>query len=170
MKNENSNQNNIFLKAALSFLVCLFLFGSGAFAFWFFQEKMSKEVVPAKPSPKEAPLHQEKITIITEPSPSLAPEKSDLELITEAMAARHSSSVSDTIINIGKQSGSHASGGVRFEGEMGGGWFLAYKGNDGWIIVQDGNGTITCETIEPYNFPVDMAPECVDQHGNLITR
>ena len=64
----------------------------------------------------------------------------------------------------------HAWGTASFTGEMGGGWFLAYKNPDGWIIVDDGNGTISCETIAPYNFPVDMVPECVDKNGNLIKK
>lgn len=114
------------------------------------------------------------IIILTE-TPSLIPtatipQKSDVELLREAFSKKYNKLVGDVTITISKQSGNHVSGGVQFAGEIGGAWFLAYKTADGWMIVQDGNGTISCETIAPYNFPTEMAPECVDKNGNLITR
>ena len=86
------------------------------------------------------------------------------------MAAKFGYSVEETISNVNKQTGSYVSGGVKFEGEMGGAWFLAYKTSEGWVIVDAGNGTITCELIEPYNFPVDMVPECWSETEGLVVR
>lgn len=103
------------------------------------------------------------------PSPTI-PQKSDLELIKEAFAQKYNRPTSEINVTVSKNNGTHAQGGVSFSGEMGGGWFLAYKESGGWIIVQDGNGTISCETIAPYSFPSDMAPECVDKNGKLIKR
>lgn len=37
---------------------------------------------------------------------------------------------------------------------------LAAKVNGTWKLIWDGNGTISCASIDPYNFPVSMVPEC----------
>ncbi|MBD3330428.1 hypothetical protein GF354_02755 [Candidatus Peregrinibacteria bacterium] len=55
-----------------------------------------------------------------------------------------------------------ASGTVGFVGGGGGGYFYAANTEDGWVIAADGNGVIECSDIEPYDFPVDMIPECWD--------
>ncbi|MFA5025565.1 MAG: hypothetical protein WC503_03610 [Candidatus Shapirobacteria bacterium] len=60
---------------------------------------------------------------------------------------------------------SQAAGTVSFSGE--GGWFLTVKKNDAWEIIADGNGTVSCETIAPYNFPISLVSECVDKNGKL---
>ena len=79
------------------------------------------------------------------------------ELLT---AQKYAKNISAVTISISKNTGTHAQGGVKFAGEMAGGWFLAYKDDSGWIIVADGNGTIPCLTVAPYNFPADMIPDC----------
>ena len=178
MVKNNQEKNNIFLKVALSVLVCLVLFAGGALSFWFFQGKLIKKPEPSpspsassqvSPMPTIEPTFEPEQSIIPEPIPSVQ-TKSDLELIREAMAARHSKPVADTTVNISKLNIPYASGGVKFEGEIAGAWLLAYKQADGWIIVEDGNGTVTCETIEPYNFPVDMVPECWSETHGLVVR
>jgi len=35
-----------------------------------------------------------------------------------------------------------------------------------WVLVFKGNEKILCSVIEPYNFPVDMLPECFDETTN----
>lgn len=97
-------------------------------------------------------------------------EKSAEDQLRQAFANKYSKPISQVELSINKNTGVHASGGVKFIGEISGAWFLAYKADDGWTIVQDGNGTVSCEKIAPYNFPVSMVPECVDNEGNLITR
>jgi len=98
-------------------------------------------------------------------------EKSDEELIREAFAVKYNKNIEDVNLTISKKTATHAVGGVNFEGEMGGGWFLAAKTGGEWVIAADGNGTIPCGPVEQYNFPVDMAAECFDDTtGQLITR
>jgi hypothetical protein len=125
-------------------------------------------------------------TGLAEPTPTLAPTAtpteevpeeeeeetvSDLELIKEALAEKHSKPLEETTVTIDENTGTYANGGVKFEGEIGGAWWLAYHDASGWIIVADGNGTVLCSDIEPYNFPVDMVPECWDETtSTLITR
>jgi len=174
-----SGKGNKFLIIALFIVTSLLFFVSGVLVFWFFQQKQAKKEPDPSPSPTpisspvieispspEVPI-EEPIIISPPPIPQL---KSDLELIREAMAARHGKSVADTTVNISKLNAPYASGGVKFAGEIAGAWLLAYKTNDGWVIVEDGNGTVTCELIEPYNFPVDMVPECWSETDGLVVR
>jgi len=127
------------------------------------------EQIPQVPSITQAiiPTQEELPTNIP---PTASPQKSDLEQIREAMAAKYNKPVSQTNVTISKNTGSHASGGVTFEGEMGGGWLLAAKSGGKWVIVADGNGTISCELIAPYNFPSTIVNECVNNAGKVISR
>lgn len=85
-------------------------------------------------------------------------------------AKKYNHPVADAIVTISKQDGMHVSGGIKFQGEMAGGWFLAAKSGGAWVIVQDGNGTIDCATIAPYNFSSDMVPECWDEKTQKLIK
>lgn len=102
--------------------------------------------------------------------PTNLPVTSDIELVRTAMAKKHNKPVADTEISISKNNGTHIWGSVKFAGDMGGGWFLAAKQSGNWIIVDDGNGTIECSVIAPYNFPVDMVPECYNSVTDQIIK
>lgn len=100
-------------------------------------------------------------------SPSVN-EISAEESIKQAFAKKYNRKVSDVHLTISQKDSTHVWGSVKFGDELAGGWFLAYKeSSNGWIIVADGNGTISCETIAPYNFPISMVSECVDKNGKL---
>lgn len=76
-------------------------------------------------------------------------------------------------VEVSKITGDYASGGVRpTEGEIGGAMWLAAKTNNEWMLVWDGNGTISCEALVPYPaFPDSLAPECWNETTqNLINR
>jgi len=166
VENDETTSSNVFLKVALSVLVSFLLFGAGAFAFWFFSGKTAQET----PEVQEIPLEEEELFPADQEATEGAGQSEDVELIRQAFAAKYGHDVSEVEVEISKQFNPYISGGVTFAGEMGGGWFLAYKQEGEWIIVADGNGTIPCEAIEPYDFPTDMAPECYTQDGSLITR
>lgn len=118
--------------------------------------------------PTEEPMVTDVLSPTATPSSFL---ESDTELIRAAFADRHGKTVEETNINISKYNGTHAWGSGKFEGEIAGAWLLAYKDPiSGWMIVDAGNGTITCEIIAPYDFPVDMVPECVDNEGTVVIR
>lgn len=173
--NVSSKGETSTIKIVLYMLVSLLIFLAGAFSFWFFQEKLIK-----KEKPSSTPSPQPSVTLAPTPEPTSEPEevptptpsptKSDLELIKEALASKHGKDPEETIVNISKKADPYAQGGVRFEGEIGGGMWLAYKQGDDWIIVFDGHGTIPCSSVDPYGFPPDMVPECIDEHGNPVTR
>lgn len=123
-------------------------------------------------SPTPTPSITPEVTpeIVTTISPTATPAINDTESIRKAMALKYGKQPSDVELEVSQKTAMHAWGVTKFKGEMGGGWFLAYKGSGGWIIVDDGNGTISCEKIAPYNFPVSMVEACVDANGKLLQR
>lgn len=173
MKN---NQSGI-LSILVAILIFVNLLVLGVFGYWFYQEKMVNKSTTS-PSPISSIIPQVEPTSVpsVEPGPlvSLAPSpktKSDLEQIKEAFAKKYSKSITEVKVTISKNIGTYANGGVQFEGEIGGGWWLAYNDGSQWIIVADGNGSVMCEDIKAYNFPSDMVPECWDEvNDKLIKR
>jgi hypothetical protein len=98
-------------------------------------------------------------------------EKSDLEQIKELFAAKYNKPIEEAEVSINENTGTHATGLVKFTGEISGAMWLAYHDGEKWIIAHDGQGTIPCSAIEPYNFPTDMVSECWDEDaGELIIR
>jgi len=91
---------------------------------------------------------------------------SDEVLIKKALAKKYKLSVDQISVIFKEIISNNAAGTVSFAGE--GGWFLASKKGNNWEIVLDGNGTVSCESVAPYNFPVSMVPECIDINGQLI--
>lgn len=153
---------------------------AGAFGVgWWYGQDHRFPALPVAETPAPTPaLSGEVPETVSSPSPSPQavqaqpnPREQDAGKITQAMAARHSKSPLDVELTVTTNTGVHAMGGVTFAGEMGGGWWLAAKENGSWVIVADGNGTIPCEAIEPYNFPVTMVPECFrEATGELVKR
>lgn len=142
-------------------------------AVWFLTKSGAPSLGPASVTPTLAPTIGPTVVPTSVPTvlPTKAEEKSTLEQIREAFAQKYSKPISEVEVTVSKDTGKYASGGVKFAGEIAGAWWLGYKGNTGWIVVADGNGTVMCASIEPYNFPVSMVPECWDEAtSKLITR
>lgn len=95
-------------------------------------------------------------------SPTSRPDE---ELIAEALANKYNIAYAEINLIISQINSTQAAGTVSTAGE--GGWFLAVKDGNSWKIVADGNGTVSCEIVAPYNFPISMVPECVDKNGKL---
>ena len=95
----------------------------------------------------------------------------DETLLIQAMSDRHTKDPDDIDITIEGNDGEYANGYVGFAGEIGGGWWLAAWDGNSWTIVADGNGTVLCDDIVAYDFPVSMVPECWDETTmSLVTR
>ncbi len=65
----------------------------------------------------------------------------------------------DLEITIAEERGNYARGSISFKDGFGG-MFLAFNNNGHWQIVFDGNGVISCEQVEEYEFPEDMINDC----------
>jgi len=159
---------NSMVKWLMLVVLGLFLISGGVGLGMYMSNNQKKE--EAKITPTEA-MKQLSPTI-TQAMPSVAPTETDKIIPTEseqeqakaaikaAFAEKFSKQVNEVNITISDYQPGFAKGGVSFAGEMGGGWFLATEVGGIWVIADDGNGTISCEKIEPYNFPVSMVSEC----------
>lgn len=56
------------------------------------------------------------------------------------------------------------------KGSLSGGYFLAAREADGWLIVYEGQAAPDCGQIAPYDFPLRMVPECRDETNTLVRR
>ena len=152
-------------------ILLIIIFSAGAYLYGSGRLTLAPISTPEPTFQVETPLP----TTTTTPDPASSttptPQVSDEDQIREAMATKHNKSVTDTDISINEITANHASGVVKFAGEIAGGWFLAAKTTGDWQIVADGNGTVICADIDPFNFPTTMAPECWDDTTQtLITR
>ncbi|MFA5318088.1 MAG: Gmad2 immunoglobulin-like domain-containing protein [Patescibacteria group bacterium] len=87
------------------------------------------------------------------------------ENLRKMLAAEHNWDINLMEVNISQMSDNHARGGVMFfakeNGEPGeGGYLYASDINGEWEIVAQGNGQISCELLDEYNFPEDMKDQC----------
>jgi len=171
-------KKNVLLVFATVF-VTLGLLAVGAFGFWFVQRNIQpnkSENGPLLPTPTLAEVFSPSPEKTIAPEVTIVPTvtlaaKSDLQLISEAFGEKYGKPAGDVDVNISENTGTYVKGGVRFAGELGGGWFLAFNDGSGWIIVADGNGSVMCADIEGYNFPVSMVPECWDKAtSSIVTR
>lgn len=97
-------------------------------------------------------------------APEAAPETNE-EAVKGLLAEKHNKDLSGVTISIEKEDEDHIMGGVQFQpgGPGNAGMFLAARKEGSWDLVFDGNGTVPCSAISPYNFPVSMVKECFDE-------
>jgi len=100
-------------------------------------------------------------------------------LIKQLFSEKYERDVSTVYVDIIQTYPEHMSGSVQFiepdeeqSAPGNGGAFLAATNQDGeWVLVFDGNGAVLCSVIEPYDFPVEMLPECYDDvAGQVVNR
>jgi len=111
----------------------------------------------------------------TEPTQITQPENtptSNLPTIEEQLtlffATKFSRPQEEAILTVSQNTGTHATGGIKFEGDMAGGMWLAHNDAGNWIVDYDGNGTIACEKVEPFNYPSSIITECWDENTNNV--
>jgi len=86
------------------------------------------------------------------------------EMVATLLAAEHSVDVATIEVTISDARDEFASGSSSpVGGGPGGGYWYAVLVDGGWMIAADGNGVILCSEIQPYDFPIDMIPECYDE-------
>lgn len=158
--------NKNYVLVALITLAIVAIIAGGGILLW----SMKPGLPSAEPTPK--PTLAPEVTPTAEVTVPVEEEgKTDLEQIKELFAEKYSKPIEDASVNISENTGTYATGGVRFAGEISGAMWLAYNDGEKWIIVYDGQGTIPCESVDPYEFPAEMVPECWDEDvGELINR
>jgi len=95
----------------------------------------------------------------------------DESLIKKALVEKDGLDPDGFEVIINKRDGRYVSGGVQpIPMGPGGGYFFAVRQDDTWLVPASGNGTISCEAIEPYDFPVEMIPECWDSASQITVK
>src|SRR5690242_10491293 len=93
-----------------------------------------------------------------------APEKSTKQAITELLTTKLGSPTRGLVVEVTTDTGAFAKGTFNVP-EAGGGIWFAAKTTKGWSLASAGNGIVSCQDIETYNFPKDMVPQCLDTHN-----
>jgi len=100
-------------------------------------------------------------------------------LIKQLFSEKYERELSTVYVDIIQTSPEHMSGSVQFiepDEEQatpgnGGAFLAATDPDEEWVLVFDGNGAILCADIAPYDFPVEMVPECYDDvAGQVVNR
>jgi len=171
MENQVETPNKSYKSLFYGLLTVLLMVASFGAGMWYQsnqspkkEEDNTKITVTVEPSIKPSITTKVETTPKVEPTTSgLSAQEEELPAIKAAMAAKYNKQVSEVDLTISKFEPGFAQGGVQFSGEMGGGWFLAAKVDGQWVIAADGNGTISCDKIAPYNFPTTIVSECWDE-------
>lgn len=166
---QNNKNKNIF-PLVLIFLIILVLVGG---AYWYGKQttiQKAEEKAEEQSKTKETTTSGQKNNA-EEKKPVEEPvEDTNDQIIValqELFAAKYSRKVEDAIVTISKREGDYVVGGIKFSGEMAGGYVLAAKVEGAWKIVFDGNGTIPCSAVDEVNFPSTLATECWDTVNNI---
>lgn len=151
-------------KVAFWVLIAIILIGVvGVFAYFLGKGNFGFSKVTSSPSP--SPVSQ-----LQSPS-TPAPVLDETEEIKEAIYELVGSDATEVNVTVSNNTGSHATGGVVDWGsEVGGGYWIAAKTGGEWFGVYAGQSHPTCGQIAPYDFPIDMVSECLDELGKVITR
>jgi hypothetical protein len=98
------------------------------------------------------------------------------EAIKQLFAEKYEREVENIRLSFAQETEDYLAGTVSFlkEGETtpspgNSGGFLAARNESGeWVLVFDGNGTVSCTEIEPYDFPLEMVSECFDEESQTL--
>jgi hypothetical protein len=134
------------------------------------QTKKNEENIAPSISPIESVSPKE----TDKPIESPAPIKEDVTTeIAKALALKNKWDKWDNLeITISYNDSTYAKGGATEKNaEAGGGYWFAKKVNGSWVIVADGNGTISCSSLAPYpDYPVSLISECYDDVKNVSVK
>lgn len=153
-------------KIAFFTLLALILIGGNVFV-WFFWGKNLLSEKQETPTPKP----EVTVKLIPTPTEKIISPAEEEALIRKAVYEKSGTKESEYLITINKNTGQHATGGIKPRQEdVGGAYWLAAKTDEGWIGIYDGQSQPECEIINLYNFPKDMVTECVDKNGKVVKR
>lgn len=123
------------------------------------QPQTAVSVTAVIPTPTQTPVPQAsasaQVSVTTTPVDETA---NILTAVKTGLIAEHGPDAASMTITVSKIVGNFAQGGASASG--GGGMWLAAKVNSIWKLVWDGNGTISCASVNPYNFPTSMVQQC----------
>lgn len=108
-------------------------------------------------------------TATSSPAPTVKAE-SDNDLIRKALYKKNNWEQGVVTVTVSTNDGTYASGTATAQG--GGGYFYAKKVGGEWVIVADGNGIISCASLEKYpDYPNTLISGCYDEAtGQTVKR
>jgi len=164
---ENNKRKSIFPLVVIFLFIGILVFG----AYWYGKQSSlentkneieeSKESTSSKDEEKKDEGENDK----EDESEKMKEEDTEEEIKTELkklFAVKYNKEIEDVSITISQRKGDYIVGGVKFTGEMAGGYLLGAKVNGEWKIIFDGNGTIPCSSVDKVDFPSDLVTECWD--------
>lgn len=121
------------------------------------------KITPSADSPTPIPTQ----IVIEEPTKALtttAPNSQTtiLNQIQGELATKYQKEPNEVEVTLSSQDDTHAKGMVSFKSEAGGGIWFATKINGDWTLVFDGNGIVSCQIANQYDFSTEMIPGCVE--------
>lgn len=180
---ENNNKQSNILPLVIIFAVIIALIAG---AYWFGKSNVmqtpTEEEISDVREPEEEVVVEEEQPVVedNEGEESSSEESMDEEEMTEEesqetdeevveifkqlFADKYNKTVEEVNFEISEREGDYLTGGVKFQGEISGGYVLGAKVNDEWKIVFDGNGNYTCDVVDVVDFPSSLAPECWDEN------
>lgn len=96
-------------------------------------------------------------------------EEATADQIKALFANKYNKPLAAVILEINQETSTHATGLIRFEGDISGAMWLAHKEDIVWVLDFDGQGTIPCESVQPFNYPANMVSECWDDASGTLT-
>ncbi len=122
-------------------------------------------------SPTATPSRTSTTTRTVTSTPTATPSASVDDLVKAALASKFNTSSDQIAMTISKRADNSVFGGVTIGEEQSGGWFVAAKKDGEWKVIADGNGTISCSSLEGYDVATSVVSECWDeQAGDLVKR
>ncbi len=88
-------------------------------------------------------------------------DEANIDLVKQAFADKYEKTLEEVELNVNTKTNTHMRGLITLGDEPGSmGWFLAAKVDGEWKIVFDGNGSVSCDEVDPYGFPEKMIKDC----------
>jgi len=110
-------------------------------------------------------------TMIAGEATASADERTLEEAVLEALDRKYGRRPEDIKITVEHKTNDYAAGSASLVDEIGTAWWLAARVGREWRLVAEGSAGVSCGSIETYNFPAQMVPECYDhESGEMIDR
>jgi len=155
-------------KIGLLIIISLVLFG---LAWWLLENSLSDRQFEGYLSEEGQPNYPATSQNNNQAVMPPVDNKTLAQIMTEIFVRKYPQPESDVEVKVETESGSFAKGTVNFAGQGGAVWF-AVKTVGNWELVYAGNGIVACTDLDKYNFPKELAPQCLGgkDNGVLIKR
>jgi len=164
---ERVKQESNFWKIAFLVLLAAVIVTANILVWYFFvQGKLATNTTASQTTTSPTSLSKDTIMPISSPTPTIE----ETALIKQAIFKLTGLNASLAEVTINKNTGTHATGGIKEFEAVGGAYFLAAKTATGWVGVYAGQAHPKCSEIAPYNFPVSLISECLDANNNVVKR